>query len=40
MLIDIIFHDAWVICISRTVHIAFGIGMKWNITLHMDGDIT
>ena len=29
MLIDIIFHDAWVISMSRIVHIAFIIYVTW-----------
>ena len=29
MLIDIIFYDAWVICMSRIVHIAFIIYVTW-----------
>ena len=30
MMIDIIVHDAWVICMSRIVHIAFIIYVTWN----------
>ena len=45
MLIDIIVHDAWVICMSRIVHIAFIIYVawyrhEWHIAFHMHGDIT
>ena len=29
MLIDIIVHDAWVICMSRIVYIAFIIYVTW-----------
>ena len=29
MLIDIIVHEAWVICMSRIVHIAFIIYVIW-----------
>ena len=29
MLIDIIVHDAWVMCMSRTVHITFIIYVTW-----------
>ena len=29
MLIDIIVQDAWVICMSRVVHIAFVIYVTW-----------
>ena len=29
MLIDIIVHDAWVICMSRIVHIVFIIYVTW-----------
>ena len=29
MLIDIIVHDAWVICMSRIVHIEFIIYVTW-----------
>ena len=29
MLIDIIVHDAWVICMSGIVHIAFNIYVAW-----------
>ena len=29
MLIDIIVHDAWVICMSKIVHIAFIIYVTW-----------
>ena len=42
MLIDIIFHDARVICMSRIVHIEFIIYMTWYMhetTHRMQGDI-
>ena len=29
MLIDIIVHEAWVICMSRIIHIAFIIYVTW-----------
>ena len=44
MLINIIVHDPWVICMSIIVHIAFIIYVTWyrhelHITLHIHGDI-
>ena len=44
MHVDIIVHDALVICTCRIVHVAFTVhvtryDMQWHLALHMHGDI-
>ena len=44
MHVDIIVHDALVICMSRIVYVAFVVhvtryNMQWNLALHMHRDI-